>query len=339
MQHKGRPPVAPTAHMVASDSDEEESKDQVPHMANIPLPVLPSKRGKSYAPVDWQDYYDRLEFAQEVWPIYWAGTTGPIFVVLHGAGHTGLSFALVAKEMKAHGCRVAAPDFRAHGLNRITEEEYKLDIEQMLTDTLAILNYVRLQNPQEHVVLVGHSMGGAIASKAGLRCQQQGTVNLSGVIVLDVVEGSALENLQFMDSVIEQRPNHFRTIEAAVEWAVRTNSVKNLESAKVSLPSQVRLRNPANPAEGYEWRTDLRKTKPFWEGWFRGMSRDFLATHCQKQLIVAGSDRVDREMMIAQMQGKYKHTILHGVGHVVQEDNPGEIARQLLEFVHTFRLA
>ena len=68
------------------------------------------------------------------------------------------------------------------------------------------------------------------------------------------------------------------------------------------------------------------------------MSRDFLATHCQKQLIVAGSDRIDRDMMIAQMQGKYKHTILHGVGHVVQEDNPQEIARQLLEFVHTFRL-
>lgn len=323
--------------MVASDSDEEESKDQMPHAPAIP--VLPSKKGKSYAPVSWEGYFDRLEYIQELWPLYWAGSSGPIFVVLHGAGHSGLSFALVAKELKTHGCRVAAPDFRAHGVNRVLEDEYNLEIEQMLTDTVMILTYIRQQNPNTNIVLVGHSMGGAIASKAGLRCQEQGIVNLSGVIVLDVVEGSALENLQFMDSVIEQRPNHFRSIEAAVEWAVRTNSVKNLESARVSVPVQVRLRDPSNPADGYVWRTDLRRTKPFWESWFRGMSRDFLATHCQKQLMVAGSDRVDREMMIAQMQGKYKHTVLHGVGHVVQEDSPGEVARQLLEFVHTFRLA
>lgn len=291
--------------MVASDSDDEESKDQVPSMSNIPMPVLPSKKGKSYA-LPWDQYFDRLEYFAEVWPIYWAGDQGPIFVVLHGAGHSGLSFALVAKEMKQHGCRVAAPDFRAHGINRVVEDEYSLGIEQMLADTLAIVTHIRTLHPTDPIVLLGHSMGGAIASKAGLLFQQQSSINLSGLIVLDVVEGSALENLQFMDSVIEQRPNHFRSMEAAIEWTVRTGGVKNLESARVSMPPQLRPRNPDNLADGYVWRTDLRRTKPFWEGmmyagWFRGMTRDFLATHCQKQLIVAGSDRIDRDMMVAQI--------------------------------------
>ena len=33
-------------------------------------------------------------------PIYKSGSTGPVFVCLHGAGHTAMSFAAFAKEMQ-----------------------------------------------------------------------------------------------------------------------------------------------------------------------------------------------------------------------------------------------
>lgn len=84
--------------------------------------------------------------------------------------------------------------------------------------------------------------------------------------------------------------------------------------------------------------TDLARTRTFWPGWFSGMNDAFLAVDAAKQLIIAGSDRTDRQMMIAQMQGKFKHTVFSTVGHVIQEDDPGRLCAELHSFVNTFRL-
>ena len=44
-------------------------------------------------------------------------------------------------------------------------------------------------------------------------------------------------------------------------------------------------------------------------------------------------------MTIAQMQGKFKLTILYNVGHSVQEDDYKGLAKMLHEFIHDFRIA
>ena len=71
----------------------------------------------------------------------------------------------------------------------------------------------------------------------------------------------------------------------------------------------------------YVWRIDLIKTEPFWRGWFSGLTELFLSCPLPKILIIAGNvyimrgsitvsltsagvDRLDKEMTIAQMQGK-----------------------------------
>lgn len=51
------------------------------------------------------------------------------------------------------------------------------------------------------------------------------------------------------------------------------------------------------------WRTNLSATKPFWENWFVGLSRKFLDARGGKLLLLAGTDRLDKELMIGQMQG------------------------------------
>ncbi len=65
------------------------------------------------------------------------------------------------------------------------------------------------------------------------------------------------------------------------------------------MSTQVRPVNVMDLTQGYTWRTDLQRTREHWEGWFRGMTGLFLSTHMPKQVILAGSDRMDREMMIA----------------------------------------
>ena len=57
--------------------------------------------------------------------------------------------------------------------------------------------------------------------------------------MIDVVEGSALEALPSMEVILRGRPGKFKSVDQAIEWAVRTNYIKNLQSAKISMPGQV----------------------------------------------------------------------------------------------------
>jgi protein phosphatase methylesterase 1 len=55
-------------------------------------------------------------------------------------------------------------------------------------------------------------------------------------------------------------------------------------------------------------------------------------------LVTAEKERLDKELTIAQMQGKFKLTVLHNVGHSVQEDDFKGTAKMLYEFMKDFRI-
>lgn len=69
---------------------------------------------------------------------------------------------------------------------------------------------------------------------------------------------------------------------------------------------------PSDPSRPWKWRTDLAATKPFWENWFIGLSKKFLEARGGKLLLLAGTDRLDKELMIGQMQGNFRHPPLAG---------------------------
>lgn len=54
----------------------------------------------------------------------------------------------------------------------------------------------------------------------------------------------------------------------------------------------------------YMWRIDLAKTETHWIGWFKGLSAAFLNVPSPKMLLLAGVDRLDRELTVGQMQGE-----------------------------------
>lgn len=58
-------------------------------------------------------------------------------------------------------------------------------------------------------------MGGAIAAKSAFTSKIS---NLVGIIVVDVVEGSALAALSSMHSILDNRPTSFNSLEQAIEW-------------------------------------------------------------------------------------------------------------------------
>lgn len=107
-----------------------------------------------------------------------------------------------------------------------------------------------------------------------------------------------------MEKYLSTRPNRFPSLASGIEWHTRSRTIRNRTSARVSVPSLLYEETPStDPSRPWLWRTNLSLTKPFWENWFIGLSRKFLEARGGKLLVLAGTDRLDKELMIGQMQG------------------------------------
>lgn len=216
-------------------------------------------------------------------------------------------------------------------------------------------------------------MGGAIAiHTAHMKLIQ----NLLGIVVIDVVEGTAIEALQSMQSFLRSRPNTFRSIQNAIEWCVRSGQVRNIASAKVSMPGQIincetkklatselpldeneisaPIKDPSSIPEDeddttefqvpttskkYTWRIDLARSEKFWLGWFENLSDKFLDVPTPKLLLLAGIDNLDKKLTVGQMQGKFQLQVLARTGHAVHEDQPHQVAETIATYLVRNRFA
>jgi protein phosphatase methylesterase 1 len=60
-------------------------------------------------------------------------------------------------------------------------------------------------------------MGGAVCTRACPQLQEV-KYRIGGIVVLDVVEGTAIDALPHMMSILNARPDGFSSVERAVEW-------------------------------------------------------------------------------------------------------------------------
>ncbi|KAG8630403.1 hypothetical protein KVT40_002022 [Elsinoe batatas] len=290
-------------------------------------------------------------------------TKGPLFITHHGAGSSAMSFAPFAQALRTlapeagilslsareHGSVIlpgpspsgppstspsspsASPD---HGPPQAPD----FSIPTLTADALRTILLVQSHEAWPSLppcVLVGHSLGGAVFTSLAA----DGALGpaLVGLQVLDVVEGSALEALAWMRTYLASRPLRFGSVGEAVDWHLRSRVVRRGESAGVTVPGLL-VRVPQGKGgegpgeEGWGWRTDLVRTQGFWEGWFAGMSGRFLAGRAAKALVLAGTDRLDKELMVGQMQGKFQLTVLPEAGHFLHEDVPEKMASLSVEF-------
>ena len=127
-------------------------------------------------------------------------------IFLHGGGYSALSWSVLAREMAAlTNCRLLAIDLRGHGETEVDGEEADLSGATLVEDVKAVVEKVQNDEQdkwgschQSGVVLVGHSMGGALAA----RVAEARVDGLAGLVVIDVVEGTALDALAGMQTVL-----------------------------------------------------------------------------------------------------------------------------------------
>lgn len=293
---------------------------------------------KSFEQLSWRDYFtDKKSVTLEerggmTFNMYTAGVAGdnrPLLFCIHGGGYTGLTWALLAKKL-SDKYSIAALDLRSHGESTSSED---FSIEEMTKDVTCVWQRC-FGESKPKTVLLGHSLGGAIAIQASSLDQ---IPSLAATIVIDVVEGTALQSLPYMQQVINKRPKSFTSVEDFVKYAYTSGLTKNFEAARVSAASQVKGDKPENPSS-FVWVTDLTKTAPYWNSWYKGMSSKFLKVPVPKLLLLAGTDRLDKELTIGQMQGKFQMKVLPA-GHAIHEDEPEKTSNCVADFLSRFQIS
>ncbi|KAF2300610.1 hypothetical protein GH714_014485 [Hevea brasiliensis] len=338
--------------------EEQEGKDtrkpSVSAFASVPhRPPSAQSSLQKYSPLDWKEFFDREEDvcipnSNDVFHVYMAGSEGPVVFCLHGGGYSGLSFALSASKIKEKA-RVVAIDLRGHGKTS-TENDLDLSIETLSNDVLAILKEMYGDSPPA-IVLVGHRLysfcklicigltmfpifkhGGSVAVHVAAK---KALCSLAGLVVVDVVEGTAMASLVHMQKILSNRMQHFSSIEKAVEWSVKGGSLRNIDSARISVPTTLKY---DDSKKCYVYRARLEETEQYWRGWYEGLSEKFLSSPVPKLLLLAGTDRLDRALTIGQMQGKFQMVVVRHTGHAIQEDVPDEFATLIVNFISRNRI-
>lgn len=216
-----------------------------------PISLRPGK--KPLEPLPWTDYFAQEYYLENVRSnetvihhvyITPPAPKGPLFVLHHGAGSSGLSFALFAIELRKAlpSAGILSVEARGHGETTVKSPQGQtkgephdlcLDIlSSDLSDTIKLvqgkLHWPRLPD----MVLVGHSLGGPIVTDVAMRGSLGSAV--LGYAVLDVVEGkmrlflipmvliyplgSAMDALQQMNAYLTARPKSFPSLASAIEW-------------------------------------------------------------------------------------------------------------------------
>ncbi|KIW15445.1 hypothetical protein PV08_05491 [Exophiala spinifera] len=305
-----------------------------------------SAKSRSTA-LPWEDFFSQsLSFEQKTpsetinHHVYFTPptSTGPLIVTHHGAGSSGLSFAAFTNELLSllPSAGVLSLDARGHGQTTTTTSSggppptQDLSLTTLAEDVAFVVNAVKTLSKWPSlpdIVLIGHSLGGAVVTEVAHE-RLLGNALLA-YAVLDVVEGSAMDALSSMDTYLSTRPRSFPSLASGIEWHLKSRTIRNTTSARVSVPS---LLIEAKTKDLWFWRTDLGATKPFWEDWFVGLSKKFLESRGGKLLLLAGTDRLDKELMIGQMQGKYQLQVFPDSGHFIQEDQPARTAQIVADF-------
>ncbi|KAJ0352646.1 hypothetical protein COL154_004280 [Colletotrichum chrysophilum] len=307
-------------------------------------------RGRTLEQIPWTTYFERELFLKQpgdgeaqaeatvTYHTYLNSPVdkGPLFVMHHGAGSSGLSFAALSSEIRKRlpNAGILSPDARGHGSTSVTDGtglDLKLDI--LTADLFNVIQLTKARMGWKElppVVLIGHSLGGAVVTDLA-KTGRLGAA-LLGYGVLDVVEGSAMDALQSMLTYLSTRPGGFVSLQSGIDWHIRSRTIRNSVSARTSVPALLVFDDRADPTRPWRWRTDLAATQPFWEGWFVGLSKKFLEARGGKLLLLAGTDRLDTELTIGQMQGKYALQVFPEAGHFIHEDLPEKTALAVVDF-------
>ncbi|SCU84880.1 LAMI_0C09274g1_1 [Lachancea mirantina] len=261
----------------------------------------------------------------------------PVFVFHHGAGSSALTFAPLARELTSRtNCGTFAFDARGHGLTTPLRDQdsvsfYNADFAQdfqFLIEQLRLNCQDSLPGVNLRFVLVGHSLGGSICASVFSELTPETRALVTGVAALDVVEEAAVAALASVDTFLAKTPSVFPNMTDAIDWHIKKGYSNCRASAEIAIPALFR----PLPSGKVVRITNLQVFRPYWHTWFTGFSSRFVDLPTAKLLMLAGSDHLDKQLIVGQMRGKFQLVVFQESGHFIQEDTSIKTAITLLDF-------
>lgn len=117
-----------------------------------------------------------------------------IVLLAHGYGEHAGRYRHVAANLNAAGYSVIAPDHAGHGLSA-GERALIVDLETLVDDFAAVGRAARAEHPAVPLVILGHSLGGVIAT----RTVQRGLVPADALILSGPIVGGNPDILALLD--------------------------------------------------------------------------------------------------------------------------------------------
>lgn len=270
-------------------------------------------------------------------------------VIIHGMRDHAHSMTGLAKSLEAD-YRVIIPDLRGHGESS-TGGGYAM--VQFVADLRAVIVDCKIQNP----IIVGHSLGGHIASRyvASYPDEVQALVLLDGMgpPSMDVPMTAANIRGRWLGGLTEV-VNQFNWLKPMLDEAealkrlCRNNPGLDIEMAKQLVAEGVR----PHPDGGVRWKWDPT-INMVWQTFSQEESEMLIQFISCPTLIVTGDDglaywtngRFDREISKDWYESELKRreqlfvnaqsAVLNNAGHMLHYDQPAELSRVLVDFVNS----
>lgn len=191
-------------------------------------------------------------------------------------------------------------------------------------------------SPTLPVVLVGHSLGGALVARAAGEAWPPAPA-LRGVVVFDFVGAAAAPAAQA--ALLGALPRAFPSAAAAAAWAAAASVESGCATGGGGHAAAVAAALVAGEGDGdLAWgcraALDAAADPAALAAWLGGASDAFLAARCPKLLLLAsaGSLSSDKALTVASMQGKFQVKVV-AAGHWMHEEAPELCAAALAGFL------
>lgn len=107
---------------------------------------------------------DGLDLVTQHWPLAAGQLSHGVAVIVHGLGEHCLRYAHVAAYLNEHGWAAVGYDHRGHGRSPGPRGGLKQG-DDFLHDLAKVVDATRAAYPGQRLIIVGHSLGGAIAGR------------------------------------------------------------------------------------------------------------------------------------------------------------------------------